>query len=214
MNTKEKNHSFPTVLAKVVSYVFHPLFIPCYFFLWIYYRFPSEFAAASINNIRLKFLAIFITTVFFPAFTVFLLWKLKFISNIYLKNKKERIVPYLAAMIFYWWMWYLSRNFNDQALALKYFFFGIFLATVPALILNTYIKVSMHAMGITGLATAMIIACFMYEKYYGLDLVIIILLTGIICTARLFLKQHSSIEIYTGVFIGIISQIISYFIMI
>ncbi|MFX9915856.1 hypothetical protein ABTP64_18780, partial [Acinetobacter baumannii] len=80
---------------------------------------------------------------FFPAFSVFLLYQLKFIENIYLRSQKERIAPYIITMIFYWWMWYLSRNFTDQPEVLRFFFLGIFLSTVVGLIANNFFKISM-----------------------------------------------------------------------
>ncbi|MFM9735923.1 hypothetical protein, partial [Streptomyces niveiscabiei] len=61
-------------------------------------------------------------------------------------------------MFFYWWMYYLSKNFTDQPVVLKFFFMGIFITTVFGLILNNYYKISMHAMGAGGLVTAIILS--------------------------------------------------------
>ncbi len=203
-----------TFSAKALSYIFHPLFIPTYFYLWTLGRFGVEFSGAAPGDLKLRAIGVFITTAFFPALTVLLLWKLKFISNIYLRSNKERIVPYVAAMIFYWWMWFLSKGFQDQALSLKFFYFGIFIATIPALILNSFCKVSMHAMGMAGLATAMFISCIMYHTYYGVDLIIAVLMCGMVCSSRLLLKEHTQGEIYLGALIGILAQLVAYWIMI
>jgi len=35
------------VIAKAISYIFHPLFIPTYIFLWLVLRFPFEFAGIT-----------------------------------------------------------------------------------------------------------------------------------------------------------------------
>ena len=130
--------------AKVLSYLFHPLFIPTYIFFWLTIRFPFQFAGISPFEMFARKVNVFWTTAFFPAFAVFLLWRLKFINSMFLKTQKERIAPYIITMIFYWWMWYLSRSFTDQPSVLKFFYFGIFLATVPGLILNNFFKISMH----------------------------------------------------------------------
>lgn len=210
----KKQNSFASILAKFFSYVFHPLFIPTYFFIWTYLRFPAEFAALAQREVTLRLVGVFITTAFFPALTVFLLWRLKFISNIYLHTTRERIIPYVASMIFYWWMWYLAREFTDQALSLKFFYFGIFIATIPALILNSFTKISMHAMGVSGFITAMIISCFMFQLYYGLDISIALLIGGFVLSSRIYLKQHTMPEIFLGVIVGVLSQLIAYWIMI
>ncbi len=209
-----RNNAFVSIAAKTFSFLFHPLFIPTYFFLWTYYRFPAEFAALSEKGVTLRLAGVFITTTLFPAITVFLLWRLKFVSNIYLRTKRERIIPYVASMIFYWWMWYLAREFQDQALSLKFFYFGIFIATIPALILNSFSKISMHAMGIAGFITAMIISCFMYNLYFGYDISIALLIGGLVLSSRLYLKEHTLHEIFLGVLIGVLSQMIAYWIMI
>ena len=201
------------VSAKIISYAFHPLFVPVYIFLWMYGRFPYEFAGISNMDLRMRIIGLFMTTAFFPAFTVFLLWKLKFTGSIQLRYQKERIIPYIATMIYYWWMWYLSRSFTDQASALKFFYFGIFIATVPALILNNFVKISMHAMGAAGGLTAILLTCFLYQTTYGLDICIATLIAGTVCTARISLSEHSPFEIYSGIAVGAFCQLIAYWIM-
>lgn len=212
-NVISRQPGYVTVPAKIISYLLHPLFIPTYIFLWMHERFPFEFTGLNPHDLTMREIGLFMTTAFFPAFTVFLLWKLKFVKSIHLRFQKERIIPYIAIMIYYWWMWYLSRSFTDQASALKFFYFGIFLATVPGLILNNFVKISMHGMGIGGAAAAMILTCLLYQSNYGLDIAIITLLAGIICTARLSLSEHSLFEVNLGVFVGAACQLIGYWVM-
>ncbi|ANI90362.1 hypothetical protein A9P82_14325 [Arachidicoccus ginsenosidimutans] len=212
-NVAARQPQYIRVSAKIISYIFHPLFIPTYIFLWMYKRFPYEFVGLYGHELNLRIVGLFMTTAFFPAFTVFLLWKLYFIKSIHLRYQKERIIPYVATMIYYWWMWYLSRNFTDQASALKFFYFGIFLATVPALIWNNFVKISMHAMGAAGAVTALILTCILYQTTYGLDIAIATLIAGIICTARMSLSEHSMFEINSGIVVGVGCQLIAYWLM-
>lgn len=200
-------------VAKIMSYIFHPLFIPTYIFLWMVLRFPYEFIGLQGRELTLREIGVFMTTAFFPAFTVFLLWKLGFAKSIHLRYQKERIIPYIATMIFYWWMWYLSRNFTDQASALKFFYFGIFLATVPGLVLNNFVKISMHAMGVGGALAAIILTCLLYQNNYGLDITLGVLIAGVVCSARMALSEHSLFEINIGLAVGVLCQIIAYWVM-
>ncbi|MBN9296682.1 MAG: hypothetical protein J0I41_06710 [Filimonas sp.] len=199
--------------AKVISYIFHPLFIPSYIFIWLMYRFPYEFSGLTGRMVLIRLLGAFWTTAFFPAFVVFLLWRLKFIQNIFLRNQKDRIIPYITTMFFYWWMWYLSRNFSqnqEQPIILKFFYMGIFLTTIFGLILNNFQKISMHAMGVAGAWTCVLLTCLTYKIHLGADLSIVTLITGIVCTSRMLIKEHSPNEVYTGLFVGIICQLIGY----
>jgi hypothetical protein len=110
-------------------------------------------------------------------------------------------------------MYYLSRNFTDQPEALKFFFMGIFIATVAGLILNNYFKISMHAMGVGGLAAAVVLASFFYETANGIPISIALVITGLVCTARIVVSDHSLKEIYTGLFVGIACQLIAYMVV-
>lgn len=196
------------ILAKFVSYILHPLFMPTYIFIWLTWRFPIHFDNITAAGLTLKTISIFLNASFFPAFAVFLLWRLKFIENIFLRTQKERIVPYIITMIFYWWLWYLSRNFTDQPDVLKAFYFGIFLNTVFGLVINNFIKISMHAMGAGALVTLIILSCIRYQTFLGADIMIATILAGLICSVRLLLNQHSVTEIYVGLFVGVLCQLL------
>ena len=196
------------IIAKIVSYVLHPLFIPTYVFLWLTLRFSVNFDDITAAGLTFKTISVFLNASFFPAFAVFLLWRLKFIESIFLRTQKDRIIPYIITMIFYWWLWYLSRSFTDQPDALKYFYFGIFLNTVFGLLINNFIKISMHAMGAGTSVAFVILSCLHYQTFLGADITVAIILAGIICTARMLLDQHSSAEIYTGLLIGVIGQLL------
>jgi hypothetical protein len=196
------------IIAKIISYILHPLFIPVYIFLWLIWRFPINFDDISAAGLRFKAISVFLNASFFPAFAVFLLWRLRFIDSIFLRTQKDRIIPYVITMIFYWWLWYLSRNFSDQPDVLKFFYFGIFLNTVFGLIINNFIKISMHAMGAGTLVAFVILTCAHYQTFLGADIITATFIAGIICTARMLLDHHSSAEIYTGLFVGVICQLI------
>jgi len=199
-----------TIPAKIVSYVFHPLFIPTYVFIFLMYQVPYEFAGITDYQLKLRLFSIFWLTAFFPAFAVFLLWRLKFSESIFLRTQKERIVPYIITMFFYWWMYYLSRNFSDQPGVLKFFYMGIFIATVLGLILNNYYKISLHAMGVGGAMAAIILFAMYYQVPLGVSISIATLITGVVCTSRFLVSDHTNKEIYAGLFVGIGSQLIAY----
>lgn len=197
-----------------LSYVFHPLFIPLYVFLFVLYVAPYEFSGFNPKSVTLKILSVFISTAFFPAVVVFLLWRLKFIDSIYLRTQKERIIPYITTMIFYWWMFYLSKNFTDQPSILKVFFFGIFITTAVAVVANNYFKISMHALGVGGAIAFICIFAFAYQVQIGFFISIALLISGLVLTARSIVSNHSQFDLYSGFILAIICQLISaYFIL-
>jgi hypothetical protein len=198
------------IMAKFISYVFHPLFIPTYIFIFLMQQVPYEFAGISVWQLKMRLFGLFWLTAFFPAFAVFLLWRLKFSESIFLRTQKERIIPFVITMFFYWWMYYLSRNFTDQPAVLKFFFMGIFIATSLGLVINNFIKISLHAMAAGGGAMAMILFSYYYQVPFGFFISLSLILTGLICTSRLLVSDHTNAEIYYGLLVGAGCQLIAY----
>jgi len=198
------------IFGQVVSIIFHPLFIPTYIFCLLMEAIPYEFAGISQWQLTLRFFSCFWWTAFLPAFAIFLLWRLQFINSILLKTQKERIVPFIIVMFFYWWMYYLSRNFTDQPLVLRFFYMGIFLSTVVGLILNSYLKISLHGMAAGGAVTAIGLFSWYYAIPLWIYLIPAVLLAGVIATARMLVSDHSTREIYLGLFMGAACQCLAY----
>ena len=218
-NMETETHAIDTrqspllaIPAKVISYVFHPLFIPTYIFIFLMYQVPYEFAGITTYQLKLRLFSTFWLTAFFPAFAVFLLWRLKFSDSIFLRTQKERIVPYVITMIFYWWMYFLSRNpkFDDQPVVLKFFYLGIFIATVFGLILNNYFKISLHAMAAGGAVAAILLFALHYRMPLGAAISVTTLLAGIVCTARFLVSDHTNKEVYAGLLVGVFCQVAAY----
>jgi hypothetical protein len=199
-------------VAKIISYIFHPLFIPGYVFLFLTIYFPFEFAGITSHKLSLKIFSVFWMTAFFPAFAVFLLWRLGFSNSIFLRTQKERIIPYFITMFFYWWMHYLSKNQTDQPVVLQFFYLGIFYTTIVGVILNNFFKISMHTIGTASAATAIMLMAWFYQTDIGVAIAFFVLINGIVATARFICSNHTPLEIYSGMALGILAQIVAYFV--
>jgi hypothetical protein len=197
-------------IAHLLSYVLHPLFIPTYFFLFLMQVLPFEFVGISEWQLNMRLFSVAWLTAFFPAFAVFLLWRLKLSDSIFLRTQKERIIPYMITMFFYWWMYYLSRNFTDQPIALKFFYLGIFVASAIGMTVNNFMKVSLHAMGIAGLTTAVILVSVFYPVNNAVWVLLAILLKALVISARLVVSDHTKKELVVGLFIGVFTQVAAY----
>ena len=197
-------------IAHLLSYVLHPLFIPTYFFLFLMQVLPFEFVGITEWQLKMRLFSVAWLTAFFPAFAVFLLWRLKLSDSIFLRTQKERIIPYVITMFFYWWMYYLSRNFTDQPIALKFFYLGIFVASAIGMTVNNFMKVSLHAMGIAGLTTSVILVSVFYPVNNAVWMLLAILLTALVISARLVVSDHTKKELIVGLLIGVFTQVAAY----
>jgi len=197
------------VLAKIISYVFHPIFIPVYL-SWVIVETQSYLFTAFNTWERTIFVARFgVMYLFFPLVSVLLMKALGFISSIKLKTQRDRIIPYVVCMIYYWWMWYVLHNqpeFPKECVTLS---LAIFIASVGGLMANINMKISMHAIAAGIMASFVMLIGFSQDINFSVYISCSILLAGAICTARLIDGDHSSREIYWGLFTGIASLLIA-----
>jgi len=131
--------------------------------------------------------------------------------KVFFKNTKGTHYTLCNNHVFYWWMYYLSRNFTDQPIALKFFYFGIFIATAIGLIVNNFIKVSLHAMGVGGLFTVVIIVGLHYSINNAIWTLLAIILTALVISARMLVSDHTKQELIVGLLIGFLTQVMAYF---
>jgi hypothetical protein len=207
------NIEFPRILkfiAHIISVVFHPLFIPLYSAWYITFVHPLFFTGMN-DTVRYWILIrVSINMVLLQGVTVLLLKGVGFIDSIFLRSQRDRIIPYITAGIFYFWMYLVFHNQLFVPLILPAFVFGAFLATSAALIANIYFKVSMHAIGVGGLLGLLLVILFYTHSAIAVaaPLMITLLITGLVCTSRLMVSDHKQGDIYAGLFLGIVCQFI------
>jgi hypothetical protein len=204
-------HQHPAVrwAAKIVSVLFHPLFVPVYvgWFLLFEVRLFPQFD--DWNQLKLL-LSLLINYTVLPLVSFLLARALGFIPSFYLRTQKERIIPYIVTGIFYFWIWYVLRN-QAQSKELIMFALAIFLSSSAGLIANNYLKVSMHALSCGVVFMFMVLLGLRSDLQLGLYISIAIFLCGLVCTARLINGDHRPVEVYSGFLIGAAAQLIASF---
>ena len=205
-----KHSAIVKILAKIISVVFHPLFIPLYVVYYLVFIHDGYFTGFSDKARSWVLIRVALNMIFFPAVTVLLLKGVGFIDSIYLRKQRDRIIPYMAAGIFFFWMYLVFRNQSEIPQILTAFTFGAFLSSSVALLANIYFKISMHAIGCGGMIGLMIVVLNTNPSSpFTLPLMIAIFITGLVCTSRLIVSDHMPGDIYTGLFVGFVCQFIS-----
>lgn len=201
------------ILAHLFSYIFHPLFIPLYVVYFLVYIHPS-YAAGFDARIKVQAMMIVaLNAVFFPLFSVLLLKGLGFIESFFLHTQKDRIIPYIASGIFFFWTWHVFRQQTQYHPIFASFFFGVLITSSAALLANIYFKISMHAMGVGGVIGLFLVIMAYNTMLMTWPLSLAFLVAGIVCTSRLIISNHSSKDIYLGLILGIVSQLAAALIM-
>ena len=197
------------ILAHLFSYLFHPIFIPLYAVAFLVFIHPSYFSGFSMAAKKQTLLIVFINAVAFPILAVVLLKAVGFIQSIFLKTQKDRIIPYMACGIFFFLAYLVFKNQTNYPLILSSFLLGVFLASSAALLANIYFKISMHATGVGGLLGIFLLIMKSNTMLMTWPLCIAIAITGLVCTARLLISDHSTKEIYIGLIAGLLSQFVA-----
>lgn len=195
--------------AQLFSYIFHPLFIPLYVGYYLVFINPDYFTGINDKEKTWIILRVILNMIFFPALTVLLLKGVGFIESVFLRIQKDRIIPYMAAGLFYFWMYLVFHNQPELPLIITSFVFGVFLASSVGLIANIYFKISMHAIGCGGMVGLMLIILKTGSSVITLPLVVVILICGIVCTSRMIVSDHTQKDIYLGLLFGFFCQYIS-----
>ncbi|ANH83299.1 hypothetical protein A8C56_22005 [Niabella ginsenosidivorans] len=208
------------VIATLLSYIFHPVFIPVYIICFLLFTEPFLFVALPVSTeevvIRAKMRILLqglINYTFFPLVTVLLLKGVGFISSIKLKERKDRIIPFIACNIWYFWIWYVWRGLDDIPRELVVLAMAVFMASSIGLLFNIYMKISMHGIA---LGTAVAFLCYLgfeYGQGMGFYIIIALLISGLVCTARLLLSDHTAREVYWGLAVGVMGLLIANFVV-
>ncbi|MBO9566557.1 MAG: hypothetical protein J7621_27535 [Niastella sp.] len=199
-------------LAHLFSYVFHPVLIASYVTAFLVFLHPLAFAGYDFRDRFLVLAAVFFSSTFLPAFSVFLMERLGFVSSIFLRTQRERIIPYAAAIIFYFWIWYVFRNQHRTPIFFVQFLLGTFLGVCGAWMWNIRQKVSMHATAVGGMVMFFLLQILTGKEVTGQYFAVALLIAGIVCTSRLIVSDHSREEIYVGFFTGVAAQVVAWWI--
>ena len=194
--------------AQMLSYVFHPLFIPFYVCWFLAYMHPSYFTGFSAAGKVRVLLMVSLNAIFFPLITVLLLKALGFLESFLAPTQKDRILLYISSMTFFFWAQYSLREQPEIPRILVAFMFGVFISSAAALMANIYFKISMHGIGMGGLVGIAFVIMQQNTMLMTWPLSITLLIAGLVCTARLICSDHSQKEIYSGLLVGFICQII------
>lgn len=214
------------ITAKFISVLFHPLMMLTYMLVLLLLVNPYLFGVSSIAEPQSKelILRVFFSTFLIPAFAVAMMRFLGFVQSMELPEKEERIGPYIITSIFYLW---LFRNFLGNSViptAYTSFVLGATISLFVAFFINIFSKISAHTVGMGGLVGMVVITMLLFS--YGsfevtlpvvgtvylnmvAVLIIVIILAGLVGTARLLLEAHEPLDLYGGYLVGFASQLIA-----
>lgn len=191
-------------LLKTASYLFHPIWMPFAGTLFYFLVSPRFFPQ---QVIQAKILAIAILTIFIPIVFFFLLKTLKKTTSLFLSEVQERRWPLLFSAFVDLLILKFILDYFDYP-ELYYFFLGIFISTMVALLMVLLkTKISLHMLGLGGITTFLILLSVHFQLNLVFTISFMIAIIGLTASSRLHYKAHNTVEILLGLLLGILPQI-------
>ncbi len=199
MNT-ENNKDILIPVARFISIVFHPLFMPLYG-LGIIYSAPTLLEYLPVGAKKILFLIVFINNVFIPVTLLPLLKNRNLISSYTIDERKERSIPLIMVCLLYLITSFIIFRYQIPGLLKSFVFSSTFLA-VMVTVINFWWKISLHSVAAGALnALVVVLSVKMYSPLTGY-LISSILTGGLILSSRLKLNSHNPAQVWIGFFTG------------
>jgi membrane-associated phospholipid phosphatase len=195
-------------LAKFISWIFIPLFIPL-IALFITMYIPSE--EKNLSNPSLFLLApeikdqlILLFLVFgtlAPGFSFILMYRRRLISTIEMDDRTERVIPLFIVFSYCFILFLLFWLKAPNGVLPKYIYAIPLSGTILSVIfvvINNWTKISLHAAG-GGILTGYLCAFSIQQLKFNYIIILIgFIISGLIMSARLALNKHSPFQVYLG----------------
>jgi len=190
-------------LARILSYLLHPLLIPTYTTLFLLSRPPSLSSSISPEAKIWLTILVFVFTFLLPTVIILLMYHFRLVDSPELDKPQQRTIPLIFTFISYYGLLYVIRDSNlpDYFLFIIY---GSLFTLLVGLLINLAYKISQHTLAwgaLSGLFAGLAI-------HQGLDMTmiicLIILISGLVGYARLRLNAHTPAQVYLGFITGVV----------
>jgi hypothetical protein len=199
-------------VSLLASWLLMPILMPCYALLLVMYTPSVPYSLGDGNSLylpssRFKLLILlyfFLFTAVIPSLMYLFLKSTNVIKTVQLDSKEERKAPMILMVLFCLFLYYMLQS--AQSVLPKYTYALCLSGAVVVGIftfVNQYMKVSLHAAG-AGILTGFVFAYCWEQIYFQFSiLIVVVLISGIVLSSRLFLEKHSPKELIVGYFFSL-----------
>ena len=185
--------------ARIISMIFTPFYLPLVslvaLFIFSYMsRLPLFYQLKVVT-------LVYLFTVFLPSILIHLYRRYQGWTTFQMGRKERRMVPYISAIMCYFTCYYLMTVMRIPQFMANIVVTALAIQVVCALV-NIWWKICIHMAGIGGMAGALLAISLVFQFNPLWWLSVIILVAGLVGTARMILRQHSLRQIVGGFMVG------------
>jgi hypothetical protein len=196
----KKSPGIQESVAKIVSIIFHPLFMPLYGMLIIFVA-PTLFWYIPFKLKKILFLVVATNNILIPISLMPFFRYRNIISSWIIETRKERIVPLLSVSLFYSITSIILFRLQVPVFIKAYIFSTSFIAIIVTVI-NFWWKISLHSVGAGALAGIVIVLSVKMMVPLTWFLLQVIIIGGLVLSSRLRLNSHNGAQVYLGFLTG------------
>jgi len=199
------------IFSRLASFVFHPLFMTAIMAIALYQLLPAGSINPGLQEFKKWIGKLLLYTVLFPMVSIFLFRLSGLISNARMHKARDRILPLLATLIFYFLAYAIFTNQHTIPLLFKALLLGSCCAIIVIFIINVFYKVSVHTTA-AGILPGMCIVLLLSNNLANmLPLGLAVGIAVIVGIIRWLLGAHTVGQILLGYAVGVLCQLAAYF---
>jgi len=201
---QDKRKDFKENAAKIISISFHPLLMPLYGLLVIFFA-PTLFWYLPIRVKEILFFIFLINNVLIPLSLLPFLRYRNIISSWVIEERRERVIPLLASSLLYSVTSFLMFRLQIPVFV-KAYTYSLAVLAVILLIINLSWKISLHSAGAGAMSALIFVLSVKMGVPLPFQLAATLLLSGVVMSARMMLNSHEPKQVYGGFITGFFVQ--------
>lgn len=195
---KEKNI---ILAARIMSMIFTPFYLPLVGLVALFL-----FSYMSLLPLAYKLpmlLTVYISTILMPSLLIHLYRRFQGWTSKELGRKERRIVPYLISILCYFGCFFLMEYRNTPRV-ISIILVAVLVIQMVCALINVWWKISTHTAAIGGVAGGLVVYSIAFSFNPIWWLAFVILLAGMVGTARMILRQHTLAQVVAGFLVGVV----------
>lgn len=184
------------IFSQIISVLFHPMLMPS-LGIFMIFQAGTHVSFLPFEAKRIIYVTVFLTTCLLPLSLLPLLLQFGVIKNFQMESARERVLPVFFTGFFYYLGYLLLKKMGVSGI-IGSFMLASLIAVLSAVVVTVFWKISLHTIGIGGVAGAVMALAFRF----GIDLSLLIFLlfvaSGLTASARLYLGAHKPAQVYAG----------------
>jgi len=194
-------------LAEALSALFHPLMLPFWAMFALVLHGNYAIMGIPYHGRWLLVGLVLLGTAAMPALFILLMYRLRILKGLQLRDREERSVPILIGAVFFY-LSFLMLKQQSFAPLFGVYMLGASLLAIISLFINFWWKISLHMIAHGALTGAMTGLALFFGPSFLMLSIGAVLLSGFVGWSRLKLKAHGPEEVYTGFLLGAVFMLL------